>query len=58
MGHYRELEILNNIIENDIVLDIDLLTRYHIYKNRGDCMRVTKDYEYLLLNCFVLEYRC
>ena len=38
------IPMLVNMVVSDIIIGMDLLTMYHIYKNRGDCMRVNKNY--------------
>ena len=39
-----DTEMIINIINDNFVTDYDLLTIYNVYKNRGDCMRVNKNY--------------
>lgn len=38
------IDTLIDIINDKHIFDYDLLTIYNIYKNRGDCMRVNKNY--------------
>lgn len=39
-----DTEMIVEIINTNFVTDYDLLTIYNVYKNRGDCMRVNKNY--------------
>ncbi len=39
-----DTETIIEIIDMNFVTDYDLLTIYNVYKNRGDCMRVNKNY--------------
>jgi hypothetical protein len=38
------VDTLIDVINDEYIFDYDLLTIYNIYKNRGDCMRVYKNY--------------